>query len=87
LLLEVEPGAEALAGAGEDDDADVAVALRIPNSRVRPLTENASTPATPTIEIASATAAKPPKTIALRRSGRSSVIVAMKSEASYVRSR
>ena len=41
----------------------------MPNSRVRPLTENASTPATPTTAIASATAAKPPKTTAFRRSG------------------
>ena len=43
----------------------------MPNSRVRPLTEKASTPATPTIEIASATAAKPPKTIAFSLSGAS----------------
>ena len=46
-------------------------ASRMPNSRVRPLTENASTPATPTTEIASATAAKPPNTIAFSRSGAS----------------
>jgi len=41
----------------------------MPNSRVRPLTEKARTPPTPTMEIKSATAAKPPKTMALRRSG------------------
>lgn len=40
-------------------------------ARVRPLTENASTPATPTMEIASATPANPPKTMAFRRSGAS----------------
>ena len=34
------------------------IASRMPNSRVRPLTENASTPATPTTAIDSATAAK-----------------------------
>src|SRR5437762_8817656 len=40
-----------------------------PNSRVRPLTEKARTPATPTAAIASATAPKPPNTMALRRVG------------------
>src|SRR5262245_45386350 len=43
----------------------------MPNSRVRALTENASTPATPTIAIVSATSAKPPKTSAFSRSGAS----------------
>ena len=46
-------------------------ASRMPNSRVRPLTENASTPATPTTAIGSATPAKTPKTIRLSRSGES----------------
>src|SRR5581483_6848551 len=46
-------------------------ARRMPNSRVRPLTENASTPPTPTIEIARATIANPPNTIVLSRSGAS----------------
>ena len=41
----------------------------MPNSRVRPLTENASTPATPTTAIARATAAKPPNTRVFKRSG------------------
>src|SRR5580658_6707417 len=45
------------------------MASRIPNSRVRWLTENASTPATPTTAMASATAAKPPKTNVFSRSG------------------
>ena len=47
------------------------IASRTPNSRVRALTENASTPATPTTAISSATPAKPPKTSAFRRSGAS----------------
>ena len=45
----------------------------MPNSRVRPLTEKASTPATPTTAIASATAANPPKTSVFSRSGASTV--------------
>src|SRR5262245_34502754 len=44
-------------------------ARRIPNSRVRPLTEKASTPATPTTEISRARVANPPNTMALSRSG------------------
>src|SRR5262249_6763226 len=44
-------------------------ASRMPNSRVRALTENASTPATPTTAIASATAANTPNTTEFRRSG------------------
>ena len=44
-------------------------AIRMPNSRVRPLTENASTPATPTTEISSATVANPPNTTAFSREG------------------
>src|SRR6185437_14052847 len=44
-------------------------AIRMPNSRVRPLTENPSTPATPITEISNATMAKPPKTRALILSG------------------
>jgi hypothetical protein len=44
-------------------------ASRMPNSRVRWLTENASTPATPTTAMASATAAKPPNTSVFSRSG------------------
>ena len=47
------------------------IASRMPNSRVRALTENASTPATPTTAISSATPAKPPKTSAFSRSGAS----------------
>jgi hypothetical protein len=47
------------------------IARRMPNSRVRALTENASTPATPTTAIVSATPAKPPNTSAFRRSGAS----------------
>ena len=47
------------------------MASRTPNSRILALTENASTPATPTTAIISATAAKPPNTSALRRSGAS----------------
>ena len=47
------------------------IASRTPNSRVRALTENASTPATPTSAIVSATPAKPPKTSAFSRSGAS----------------
>ena len=47
------------------------IASRMPNSRVRALTENASTPATPTTAIVSATAAKPPNTSAFSRSGAS----------------
>ena len=43
----------------------------MPNSRVRALTENASTPATPTTAIVSATAAKPPNTSAFSRFGAS----------------
>src|SRR5438093_1423899 len=39
------------------------IARRTPNSRVRALTENARTPATPTIEIASATPAMPLNTM------------------------
>src|SRR6266446_4820844 len=45
------------------------IANRTPNSRVRALTENANTPATPTSAIARATAAKIPNTTVLRRSG------------------
>src|SRR5258705_209350 len=45
----------------------------MPNSRVRPLTEKAKTPATPTTEISSASAANPPKTMALRRVGESTL--------------
>ncbi len=47
------------------------MASRMPNSRVRALTENARTPATPTTAIVSATAANPPKTSAFNRSGAS----------------
>ena len=46
-------------------------ASRMPNSRVRALTENASTPATPTTAIVSATAANPPNTSAFSRFGAS----------------
>ena len=45
------------------------MASRTPNSRVRALTEKASTPATPTTAMSSATEAKPPKTSALSRFG------------------
>ena len=45
------------------------IASRMPNSRVRALTENASTPATPTTAMVSATMAKPPKTMVFKRSG------------------
>ncbi len=48
-------------------------ASRTPNSRVRALTENASTLATPTTAISSATAANPDSTKALSRSGASTV--------------
>ena len=41
--------------------------MRIPNSRVRPLTEKARTPATPTTEISKATPANPPNTTAFSR--------------------
>jgi hypothetical protein len=41
----------------------------MPNSRVRALTENASTPATPTTAIANATAANTPNTSEFKRSG------------------
>ena len=44
-------------------------ASRMPNSRVRELTENASTPATPTTAIANATAANTPNTSEFKRSG------------------
>src|ERR1700722_2793228 len=44
-------------------------ARRMPNSRVRALTENASTPATPTTAITNATAAKTPNTSEFKRSG------------------
>ena len=44
-------------------------ASRTPNSRVRALTENASTPATPTTAISSAIPAKPDTTKAFSRSG------------------
>ena len=44
-------------------------AMRTPNSRVRLLTEKASTPATPTMEMSRATAANPPKTMAFSLSG------------------
>src|ERR1700722_11991794 len=44
-------------------------ASRMPNSRVRALTENASTPATPTTAIANATAANTPNTSEFKRSG------------------
>ena len=44
-------------------------ASRMPNSRVRALTENASTPATPTTAINSATAANTPNTSEFKRSG------------------
>src|SRR5262249_54843156 len=47
------------------------IANRTPNSRVRALTENASTPATPTIAMRSATPANPPNTSALTRVGAS----------------
>ena len=43
----------------------------MPNSRVRALTENASTPATPTTAMSSATPEKPPNTNAFRRAGES----------------
>jgi len=43
--------------------------MRTPNSRVRLLTEKASTPATPTMEMSRATAANPPKTMAFSLSG------------------
>ena len=46
------------------------IARRMPNSRVRALTEKASTPATPTTAIKSATPAKPPNTSALTPIGR-----------------
>ena len=45
------------------------MASRMPNSRVRALTEKASTPPTPTTAIARATTANPPKTRAFNRSG------------------
>jgi hypothetical protein len=45
------------------------MARRTPNSRIRALTENASTPATPTTAINSATPANPPNTSALTRFG------------------
>ena len=45
------------------------MARRTPNSRVRTLTEKASTPATPTIAMASATPANPATTNAFTRSG------------------
>ena len=48
-------------------------ARRMPNSRVRALTENASTPATPTTAIGSATAANTPKTSEFKRSGASTL--------------
>ena len=44
-------------------------ASRTPNSRVRALTENASTPATPTTAISSAMPANPENTKAFSRSG------------------
>src|SRR5437660_5947439 len=44
-------------------------ASRMPNSRVRALTENASTPPTPTTAIANATAANTPNTSEFKRSG------------------
>ena len=44
-------------------------ARRMPNSRMRALTEKAKTPATPTREINRATPAKIPNTTVLRRSG------------------
>ena len=47
------------------------IASRTPNSRIRALTENASTPATPTTAMVSATSAKPPNTIVFRRFGAS----------------
>ena len=47
------------------------MARRMPNSRVRALTENASTPATPTTAMSSATPANPPKTKAFSRVGAS----------------
>ncbi len=46
-------------------------ASRMPNSRVRALTENASTPATPMTAMSSATPANTPNTSAFRRSGAS----------------
>jgi hypothetical protein len=46
-------------------------ASRMPNSRVRALTENASTPATPTTAIARATAANRPNTTEFKRFGAS----------------
>ena len=45
------------------------MASRTPNSRVRALTENASTPATPTTAISSAMPANPENTKAFSRSG------------------
>ncbi len=47
------------------------IASRTPNSRVRALTENASTPATPTTAMVSATAANPLNTSAFTRLGAS----------------
>ena len=47
-------------------------ASRMPNSRVRALTEKASTPAMPTTAISSAIPANPENTSALTRSGESS---------------
>src|SRR5580700_3941424 len=44
-------------------------AMRMPNSRVRALTENARTPVTPTTAISNATAANTPKTREFKRSG------------------
>src|SRR5260370_40364842 len=45
------------------------IASRMPNSRVRALTDNATTPPTPTSAIASATAATTPNITVLRRTG------------------
>ena len=49
---------------------DEPTASRTPNSRVRALTENASTPATPTTAISSATPANPESTKRVQPLGR-----------------
>ena len=69
------------------------IARRIPNSRVRALTENARTPATPTTAMSSATPANPPNTKAFRRVGAStsarmsSIVAACSTGCSEERSR